>query len=407
MSNIIPTDEKNKMILDNTQNDLISISEDILFDAKSDITTMNTISLPIAEMATLGTGVSSLIPALRTITETTAVNTNGLYQLANEVVGDSLKKAKNGNYWGAFKTVEGKSKFAQLKLADPLSQTTTTVMPIDPATMMMAVALSSIEHQLGTIIEMEKQIISFLENEKQASIEADVETLISIISKYKYNWDNEEFVHSNHKMVNDIERTARSNMIFYQKELRSALEHKALIVGNAKVKSVLNDMQKKYKYYRLSLYTFSLASLLEIMLSGNFKEEYILEIKNEIEKLSHIYRDLFYECSIYLEKLCKSSLEINLLKGVGNASKLAGNVVGNIPLIKKGSVDELLLENGDKINSSATGIENDAIRKFAELSNPGTLIFIDQIKEMNLIYNHTSKICFDKERVYLVNDMVC
>jgi hypothetical protein len=48
-----------------------------------------------------------------------------------------------------------------------------------------------------------------------------------------------------------------------------------MVVAQAKVDSTLRDLEKKFKYYRLSFYTYSLASLMEIMLSGNFKEEYI------------------------------------------------------------------------------------------------------------------------------------
>lgn len=51
-----------------------------------------------------------------------------------------------------------------------------------------------------------------------------------------------------------------------------------------------------------------MASMIEIMLSGNFKEEYIAAgIKEEIQKLSSVYRDLFGECSIYLEKMSSVS----------------------------------------------------------------------------------------------------
>lgn len=85
--------------------------------------------------------------------------------------------------------------------------------------MMMAVALFSIEQQLGEISEMQKQILSFLEIEKESEIEADVETIFSIASKYKLNWDNEHFVASNHKMVLDIQRTARKNMLSYEKKV--------------------------------------------------------------------------------------------------------------------------------------------------------------------------------------------
>ena len=94
----------------------------------------------------------------------------------------------------AYSTAEGTSKFAQFQAAGPLSASTKTVMPIDPATMMMAVALFSIEQQLKNISEMGKQILLFLEVEKESEIEADVETLMKIITKYKNNWDNEHFV---------------------------------------------------------------------------------------------------------------------------------------------------------------------------------------------------------------------
>jgi hypothetical protein len=211
--------------------DLVEITESILQTSRTDIATRDTLSMPIAQLATLGAGVSSLIPALRTVTQTTAVNTQGLYQLANAGVGDALKVAKNGNFWGAFKTAEGTSKFAQLQAAGPLSATSTTVMPIDPATMMMAVALFSIEQQLGNIAEMEKQILSFLQVEKEAEIEADVKTLANIIEKYKYNWDNEHFIASNHKMVLDLQRTARKNMLSYQKKVSEAIQSRSLVVS--------------------------------------------------------------------------------------------------------------------------------------------------------------------------------
>ena len=78
--------------------------------------------------------------------------------------------------------------------------------------MMMAVALFSIESDLANIAEMSQQIISFLEMEKESEIEADVETIMGIATKYKQNWDNEHFVAGNHKLVLDIQRTARKNM---------------------------------------------------------------------------------------------------------------------------------------------------------------------------------------------------
>lgn len=382
--------------------DLIELSEGILFDARSTINSKGTLSVPIAELSTLGAGVSSLIPALNTVTQTTTFATEGLYQLANAGIGDVLKVAKNGNFWGAFKTADGASKFAQLQAAGPLTGTITTAAAINPAIMMMAVALFTIEKELGNIAEIGKQILSFLEVEKESEIEADVETLMNIIKKYKLNWDNEHFVASNHKLVLDIQRTARKNLNSYQKKIKETLSKKQMIVTQEKVESTLRDIVKKFKYYRLSLYTFSLASLIEIMLSGNFKEEYISGIKVEIESFSVGYRNLFEQCSTNLEKISNVALDTNILKSVGVASKSAGRFISSIPFVNKSSVDEFLKKGGDHLESNAIGVGKKSVKEFAALSNPGTGIFANKMDDMIKIYNYTSEICFDNERIYLV-----
>ena len=390
-----------------SQADIINITNDVLMDARSDLPEKALFSMPIAQITTLGAGVSSLIPALHTVTQTTSVNTQGLYRLANAGIGDTLKVARNGNFWGAFKCADGTSKFVQLQSAGPLTATSTTTVPIDPATMLMAVALFSIEQKLDSIAEMQKKILTFLEGEKESEIEADVETLISMISKYKYNWDNKQYLQSNHKMVLDLQRTARKNMLSYQRQVVEALNSKQLVVAQMKVKSTLKDLLKKFKYYRLSLYTFSLASLLEIMLSGNFKEEYITGIKEEIEALSMTYRDLYSKCSEYLERLSNSALEANLLKGVGNASDAVGKLIGIIPKIKDGQADEFLQDSGARLKNNAADMERNVVKAFAEISNPGTGVFTEKMRDMILIYNHTSEICFDNKQIYLVADENC
>lgn len=396
----IVTEQNNEIVRE--CRDLAEMTEEMLLDARKEIAKTKTLSVPIAELALLGTGVASLIPALRTITQTTTFNTQGLYQLANAGVGDTLKIAKNGNFWGAFKTADGASKFAQLQAAEPLSTTSSAVMPIDPATMMMAVALFVIEQQLKDIKKMQKQILVFLEIEKESEIEADVEILSKMITTYKYNWNNERFIASNHKMVLDIQRTARKNMLSYKKKVAELLDSKKMIVAQAKVKSTLNDLQKKFKYYRLSLYTFSMASLVEIMLSGNFKETYISDVKTEIKKFSLEYRDLFTECSMYLEKMTSGSVEANVMKGIGVASKAVGKFIGSIPVVKEGQVDEFLQDGGAHLKENVQDMQKNILEAFAVLHNPGTGVFMDKMEDMIQIYNHTDRICFDDKKIYLI-----
>lgn len=369
---------------------------------KEEILERETVGMPIGQLATLGAGVSSLMPALQSVTQTTTINTQGLYRLANANVGDTLKLAKNGNFWGAFKTADGASKFAQLQEAGSLSATSTIKMPFNPATMMMAVTLFSIEQQLGEIAETQRQILSFLEIDKESEIEADVETLTSMITKYKFNWDNENFIKSNHKLVLDIQRTSRKNMLSYQKMVNEVLNAKQRLVSEVMVNATLKDLLKKFRFYRLSLYNFSMATLIEIMLSGDFKEENVLCLKDEIEKCSITYRETYGQCSELLEKMSQSSLETNVLKGVGAASRTVGNLIGSIPVIKNGQVDEFFQNGGRQLKENAVGIERKVIEEFAAISNPSTKIFLDKMETMIQIYNHTTEICFDDKNIYLI-----
>lgn len=404
MGEVAKINNSNEVECIRPENDLIELTEGMLSDAQATIESKKTLSVPIGELSTLGTGVSSLIPALNTVTQTTTFTTEGLYQLANASVGDTLKVAKSGNFWGAFKTADGASKFVQLKEAGPVATTTSTATAINPAIMIMAVALFSIEKELDNIAEMEKQILSFLEVEQESEIEADVITLMKIINKYKLNWDNERFVASNHKLVLDIQRTTRKNMNAYSKKINDVLKAKQFIVAQNKVNATLSDLEKKFKYYKLSLYTFSLASLMEIMLSGNFNEEYISDIEDEIREMSQNYRELFGLCSVHLEKMGNSAVEINVVKGLSAASKAVGTFIGNIPLVKDGPVDELLQDKGAHLKSKAKGMEKKSVGAFAALGNPGTGILVERMQDIIRIYNHTSKICLDKENIYLIAD---
>lgn len=393
--------QANKMIDDEAS--LAETTGVLLAEARTAADSKKTLTVPIAELATLGAGVSSLIPALHTVTTTTTIATDGLYRIANRAVGDTLKMAKNGNAWGAMKTAAGGSKLTQLSEAGPIAAASQVTAAINPATMLMAVALYSIEKQLGEIEATQKQILSFLEIGDEANAEADVETLTELIANYKHNWDNALYVQNSHKMVMDIKRAARRNMIAYQKKAEELVAVKKLVVTQGQVKSTLADLEKRFKYYKLSLYTYALASMMEIMLGGNYNEMYISGIKDEIEKLTESYRSLFEKSSRYLEALGSSALESNVLKGVGTAGKAVGKLIGSIPLVKEGQVDEFLLDSGAHIKESAVDMEKEAVHRFAAVCNPCTAVFVDKLDDMIQIYNHTDEICFDDKQIYLVS----
>ena len=167
-------------------------------------------------------------------------------------------------------------------------------------------------------------------------------------------------------------------------------------------KNTYADLEKMFKYYRLSLYSFTLSTLLEILLSGNQKPEYILKSKDEVKFLSNSYRELFETSSIYLEKLGHSELEANFVKGLGSTSEVIGKAVGSIPLVKEGRVDEFLQNSGAQLQKNAKKMKKEEVKQFATLNNPGTKLLLEKMDDMTFIYNPHKQFYFDEENVYLV-----
>jgi hypothetical protein len=386
---------------------LEQMSETILVETTTNPKQKENFSFPLSTLSVLGIALPQLQQP-QVVTTATTINMQGFYKVANAQVGDALKKAKDGNFWGSIKRVDGSSAMAKFTEAQNMTLKNQLVIPKDPSTIAMemtvAAALYSINENLEEIKKVQKQILDFLQTEKESQIEADVQTLMDLINKYKTSWDNDHFLASSHKLVLDIQRTARKNMNSYLKSLENRLQNKKNLVISKDVKEEYQDLEKDLKYYRLSLYNYSLASFMEIMFSGNFKEDYIHSVKKQVEKLSMQYRQVYSECYDHLKKMSNASIGKNVLKGIGTAGKNIGGFIGSIPVIKEGPVDEFLQENGSKIVREARSINSAELKQLSNLRNPNTGVFTDRMQDMIQIFNKTTDVYIDHEKVYLVSE---
>lgn len=313
----------------------------LLIDADGEMKNRSMMSVPIASLAELGSVASSLIPDLQMITNKSTSTVQGIYTIANIDAGDALKTAKSGNYWGSLRRADGSSKMAQLKQVGTLDRSSAT-MSIDPTMIMMAVALYSIEQRLNKIQEIQQEILAFLE--------------------------------------------------------------KQVLVAQNSVVNTCADMKRKFTHYRMALYNYALAALLEVILSQNFREGNVRETKSDIEKLSMEYRETFENVSLHLEKMSANAIVEKVLKGLGTAGQTVGKLMGNVPIIEKGPVDEMLQASGEKLSEKAVELEGKAVHEFASLGNPGTSILTERLRDLAWIYNHTQSIRVDRERIYLVGE---
>ena len=272
------------------------------------------------------------------------------------------------------------------------------IMTLDPTVMMMSVALAGIEAQLGEIKELNKKILSFLEEEKESEIESDLEILNRSINDFKYNLEDEKYLINNHKQVMDIKRTANKNMLFYKKQINDDLSKDKFFTINATMNSIIGEIEKKFKYYRLSLYIYSFSSLMEILLLGNYQSDYLLSKRNELDELDNEYTNTFYNVLDYIKKNANKSLEGNMLAGLGSAGKAIGNLAEKA---KIKNVDSWLSERGDTLKQTGQNIKDNFINKFDEIKESNSKSFINQIEKIDCIYNKTKEIYFDSEKIYL------
>lgn len=400
-----PENAENKDLSKKAENslpaDLVSSSEQMLMEVSTDLSIRDSVRLPISEIASLGGAISSLLPSLRTITQTASTSGGGLYQLANAGIGDVLKASKDGSLWGALKTSAGGSKMAKFVEAGPINTVTKTVAPINPAMLAMAAMLANIEKKLGEITDLEKQILTFLKNEKESEIEGDLKTLTRMIKEYKFNWDNELYCKNNHMQVLDIKRTAEQNIILYQKEIGSIIKsNPGFIFRNADVDEKQKALQKNFQYYKLSLYIFSFASMMEVMFSGNFRSDYIQQIVSTIEEYSMTYREYYGECYGRIQQLSTGAIESVVVQGLGNACSAIGGLFGG-----KGTVGEWLVDRGNELKDTSTKMSASALEKFTQIKDPGIAFFVENLNQTKHLYNDNSEVYFDRDSVYIVGSV--
>ena len=367
---------------------IISVPIDTLSSYGEELKSLGNSLLPFSAIA------SSIDPAMRTVASTTTINMQGLYTLANADVGDVLQVAKNGNFWATLRTANGAPKFVQLKPAGPIDLSTVTTLPINPAMMVMAVAIHSIDNKLDNISKTTQQIFEFLNCEKETEIESDYKFLLNAISKYKYNWDNEQYINSYHNKVVDIKEKATDNISFYQKKISAIQVKKPLFVKQSFVRKTLDELKNIFTFYIMALDTYSIASLFEIILSHNFEEN---NIKNEMKDIQQEYLDYLFLHDNYqklLENLCQDATKN--LNNLSSYVQSEGQRIGNKKFIVAGE------NTSDMINN----FKEDVLNDFAKLSNTSTMMVVEKMEDLNQIYNHTENICFDSERIYLVGESV-
>lgn len=385
--------EEKKEIQETIPLSLVEIGNYALSSVRKEELVHSGLHFPLTELKKVSPVVVPMIDQISTVTHTSS---ESLYRVVNLGKDGALKAKKDQKtFWGAIKRKDGTSSMAELKKVHP-----NEALALDPTMLMMSSLLVVIEEDLNEIKELNQKILSFLEEEKESEIEADLEILFRSINDFKYNLTDEKYLINSHEQVMDIKRTANKNLLFYSKQIQDVLKKEKILTTGSQMNSILNDLEKKIKYYRLSLYVYSFSLLMEILLIGNSQTEYLMEKCDELKEKKDQYLKTYEAAFAYVKKNADRSLEGKVLAGIGSAEKTLGSLAQKVDVAKNKNVYVWLNQKGSNLTQKGQNFKNQFMDRLEEAGETNLDPFIHQIEQFDFIYNKTKEIYFDNENLY-------
>lgn len=359
--------------------------------------------IPFAELVSLGAGLGSLPESARTITKTvTSGGGETLYRCVfPEGVSGTLAQAKDGKgYLGTILDhgIKGQARWIPV---EPGTTTVSTVVPFDPTTLAVAVALSSINIRLDKIQETQQQILDFLKTDKESKQLGDLNALIDILGHYKLNWDNDTFVTSNLTTVQQVHVRAQQNIEFFRKEARKAAKPKVPVQNSLTVGQVRNGVIYQLRQYQAAAYLFAFSAMLDALLLKNFDAAYLAKVEQDIDRESLRYRRLYTEVYDKVAKLQRESVGAVLVSGFSDAVRGLGKAIEQTPVLGDGPVDELLIGMGDGAGELGVKMQGDAMRDLVSVQAAQVQPFVATIESVDAFCNRPSEVLVDQDGLYL------
>ena len=164
----------------------------------------------------------------------------------------------------------------------------------------------------------------------------------------------------------------------------------------------LNEIQSRFKYYKLALYLYSFSSFLDIMLLKNFDSEYLQSIRNRIKAFSDEYNEFYAYSMEGVEKIAIASVQTRSIQGLSKVGRFAGEQIAKIPN-KNGKIKlgEKLIAGSNKLDDINAQALAKTIENFSSIQDNEIMLFEDRIALVEKMYNEPLKLYVGADTLYL------
>lgn len=362
--------------------------------------------IPISNLALLGTAFSQMSEAARTTvsTVTSEVKMEKLYRRiwpegANGKLAFNINGATVGNIMGE-KGIDSRMLFKPIDKV-LVKNTITTVKPLDPTMVAVAVALMEINKKLDGIQSSIDEVLRFLESDKQAKQRGNLRILEEIMEDFKREGNDAEFCQSRNHTVQEIQRDARQDIEFYKTRIETAVKKKKTFHSRRGVREYVDSITTNFAEYQLACYLYAYSAFLDTVLRKDFEEESIDSCRNKIIRIAEDYDALFLECRAQIASYQRSSAENKAVGGIGKTADTLGKAIRSIPVIEKGPVDELLLNAGDVLRDANKDTVKAQVNNLEVLENNRMGDFLNGIGVVGALCNRKSAMITDGTSLYV------
>lgn len=365
--------------------------------------------VPLAEIAAFGAAFASMSEAFRTVAHTVTMPSDGLLMKAFTADGSplsisDLQAFKHAPGGGALGSTRVNDTFAQAHFFDAGPQTVTgsAVLPVDPMTLALAIAVQQVNKKLDSIQGTVDDMFDYIRQHDKAELRGNLETLADIMNSYGLNIGNKMYADHAHMKVIDIQQDARAKMELYRGQVEKKLNDHPPIEIRGMIEARLNGVLDVLKDYQLSTYIYSFATFLDPILCENFEKKKLLDAKNKIEKESLRYRKLYTRVYDELESRSKSSIDGAVLGGLSFAGEMLGKAIAATPVGEHTGIDDALKDAGKGAARFDKECSKCMLKRLHEAKMPDVSPFKSNLPKLNSIYNEPTQLLTDGESLYLL-----
>lgn len=296
---------------------------------------------------------------------------------------------------------------ARLEKVAPLAAQTGELLPVVSEAsaslylnVVAAIILLNINQKISSVEKNTKQILNYLETKDLSELMSDFCSLQDLQKNYKFNFKNEKLITSGLTQIQNVKHHSTTMLTFYAKQIEENIPNTSSFHINQNAVSVSNTLCELLHNEEIALYNYTYSAFLQVLFLGNFNKDFIDEVKKDIKEKENFYNKLYKKVNTALMKYGKASLDKQMLSGIADAHKIAGNAIKSIPFIGDTPLKNILKDNGNNLQLIGDKDFKKIKKQISSYKDPHIKPFINGLVDISKIYSQPLSLIIGNDQVY-------